>query len=135
MKYFLIIALLCLGATIAKADTVCSEADASDKTAESQRDAGDTSTSLTTFNAAITSRLACNKDLSGSDLYDSQLMLAGEYVAVGNLAKTLGDTQSAETDYGYARTVVGWLQDDPLAQYQAEILGEISDRLNADDPQ
>ncbi len=134
MKYLIIIALLCLSSTIVKADTVCSDADSADKTAESQRDAGENSAALTTFNAAITNRLACDNGLSGSDLYDSQIMLAGEYVAVGNLAKALGETQNAETDYGYARTVIGWLNADPLVQYQAELLGEITDRLAVNDP-
>lgn len=134
MKYLFVAALLCLGVTMAKADT-CSTADTTDKTAESQRAAGDNSTALNTFNSAISSRLACDKELSGADLYDNQLMLAGEYVAVGNLAKALGDTQNAETDYGYARTVIGWLRSDPLQQYQAELLGEVSDRLDVNDPQ
>jgi hypothetical protein len=135
MKYLIILTLLIVGTSVAKADTTCPVADSTDKTAESQRDAGETAAALNTFNAAITNRLSCNNGLSGSDLYDSQLMLAGEYVAVGNLAKALGESQNAETDYGYARTVIGWLQADTLQPYQSEILGEVVDRLNVNDPQ
>ena len=128
---------LLMFASQAKADNTYCPAGKLDieDTATNNYHSGNPDAAFPEFNTAVQDRLDCDKILNGSDLYSNQIWLALDYVGAAQSARDSSVPSyhsQTEQDFGYARTVIGWLDGESLDNDQAQMLGEIKGLLASD---